>query len=202
NKQFIAPLPIPDATIAERNAVATAAEALQILHTTRRDLLARLATRLNAAPRITRPETWLFPSLKHGNTTISTQFGLINDRLHPVARLTAELQTGELKFLIDGVPVITNVFVDITEAEFLLAQWRYTSATFNPSSSGGAKSLCKALRDLAIIGNLPLVQQVIATIRELSECETSIATQETVIETQISALYRLTDAERRLIGKA
>ena len=41
NKQFIAPLPIPPASSAERASVASRAKALQLAHTTRRDTLTR-----------------------------------------------------------------------------------------------------------------------------------------------------------------
>ncbi len=46
NKQFIAPLPIPDASDEQREEIARRARTLQEAHTARRDLLARIARRM------------------------------------------------------------------------------------------------------------------------------------------------------------
>ncbi len=48
NKQFIAPLPIPDATPEERAEVGRRARELQDLHTRRRDTIQKLDARLNS----------------------------------------------------------------------------------------------------------------------------------------------------------
>ena len=48
NKQFIAPIPIPDATDARRRQVGEMAESLQKLHTERRDAVAKLQRRIDS----------------------------------------------------------------------------------------------------------------------------------------------------------
>jgi hypothetical protein len=67
NKQFIAPLPIPDASPEQRMEVGTRARELQELHTLRRDTIAKLDQRLHSAqtaPVSPAPkEVWLWPAI-------------------------------------------------------------------------------------------------------------------------------------------
>ena len=68
NKQFIAPLPIPDAPEADRADVAARAERLQGLHSERRDLLAEIGRRMSVVPLRAALTTWLSsrsPALAH-----------------------------------------------------------------------------------------------------------------------------------------
>ena len=202
NKQFIAPLPIPDAGAEERTAIAASARRLQTLHSERRDLLQRLERRLDAANRKTRPDSWLFPGLARGDKAdLERRLAAIGARLHAKAVLSAQLSHGELRFLADGVPVIERVFVDPNEANFLLAQWRHIAATFNPEAANAARNLSKALRNLApaTTDNAAHAQQVIEATAALDRCGADIATAETAMEDRIAGLYCLTDADRRLV---
>lgn len=64
NKQFIAPLPIPDAPEEDRARVAERARALQTGWTRRRDLLAACEARLGVLARARKDERWLWPDLR------------------------------------------------------------------------------------------------------------------------------------------
>ena len=134
NKQFIAPLPIPNASPEQAADVARRARNLQESHTARRDTLVSLAKRMETIPRRVKPETWLFPNLKskreveaEAPSTLDTedrrawaakQFGdalealheAIGQRLNPGAALDAAFADGELSFSIDGVTVSDRIF--------------------------------------------------------------------------------------------
>ncbi|MGI8840408.1 MAG: hypothetical protein ACR2F8_06470 [Caulobacteraceae bacterium] len=63
NKQFIAPLPVPDAPAEDRAAVAAMARELQALWTKRRALLIAAAERLSVLARAGHRQQWLWPGL-------------------------------------------------------------------------------------------------------------------------------------------
>lgn len=223
NKQFIAPLPIPKATKAQRASVADKAERLQKLHTARRDALGRIAKRLANAPSRARPETWLFPTLSPAADReddapsamdnaerrkwakdryaddVTARLEAMGDRLTPGVGLDATHEDEELRFLIDGVPVIEGIYVDDSEGPFIAAQWKVLAQTFSVTEKTTGKKLANALRKLARTDNTALMGQVVGIQDELETLETDIANEEAAINTEIYALYRLTDAERELI---
>lgn len=225
NKQFIAPLPIPPATEVERADVAARARALQSVHTQRRDLLGRIARRLSTLRVCSRPETWLFPSLKAKNdlaaeapsrldpdkkrewaekryeTDLAAILDAISPRLLPGAVLSAAFADGELSFSVDGVPVVERVFAGVAEGEFIAAQWKVLAATFSITDATDGRKLSVALRKLAAPDNPAVVQQVIALEAELSGLEVDIAAKEAEMNGLINRLYGLTEAERRLVVK-
>ena len=63
NKQFIAPLPIPEGEAEAKEAVANHARHLQELHTRRRDILRSIDRRRSVLRNAIKPESWLFPDL-------------------------------------------------------------------------------------------------------------------------------------------
>jgi hypothetical protein len=225
NKQFIAPLPIPPATVEERKTVAAKARALQAAHTARRNTLAKIARRLAIGRTRSKPLTWLFPSLKPERDLISDAparlgadkkiqwaekryaldlaalYDAITARLFPGCSLAAAFRDGELSFSIDGVPVIDRIFVDADDGEFIVAQWKVLAATFVITEKTDGKKLADALRKLAIRDNPALVQQIIALEGELSALELDIARQEDEMDAIINGLYELSNAEMVLIGK-
>lgn len=225
NKQFIAPLPIPPATEAERADVAARARALQSVHTERRDLLGRIARRLSTLRGRAKPETWLFPSLrsktdliaeaplrldpdqkrewaeKRYETDLAAILDAISPRLLPGAVLSAAFADGELSFSVDGVPVVERVFADVAEGEFIVAQWKVLAATFSITDATDGRKFSVALRKLAAPDNPAVVQQVIALEAELSGLEVDIAAKEAEMNGLIDRLYGLTEAERRLVAK-
>jgi hypothetical protein len=219
NKQFIAPLPIPPASHAERTAVATKARALQAAHTARRDVLAKIARRLSNARTRNKPETWLFAGLKtrrdliseaparldsekkqewaeeRYNLDLAARYDAISNRLLLGAALSPAFKDGELSMAIDGIPIIDHIFVDATEGEFILAQWKLLAATLVISEKTDGKKLANALRKVVVADNPGLVAQIIALEAELSELEANIARLETTMDALINRLYRFTEEE-------
>ena len=192
NKQFIAPLPIPPADDFQNSAVAQRAEALQIAHTKRGAVLEEIAKRLTTVKRRNRPETWLFPMLKSKkdlvheapsklddegrkqwvekefDQALAAHYDAITARLQSGADLQAEFAKGELSFLIDGIPVVSRIFVDEQDGNFIAAQWKVLASTFSITEKTDGKKLCSALRKLASTDNLAIVAQIIKLESELS----------------------------------
>ena len=174
NKQFIAPLPVPDATEDERRVVAVRAERLQALHTCRRDTLEEIARRRSVFHVRLKPESWLFPDvpslreLRHEapqrldaearglwasqrrDEALEAKYETIGANLRAGVGMSAELQNGELRFYVDGVPVVERIFVDDEEGPFIAAQWKLLAATFSVTPSTDGKKLSSALRRLGV----------------------------------------------------
>jgi hypothetical protein len=225
NKQFIAPLPIPPASAEDRSVVAAKARGLQLAHTARRDILARIERRLSATRQRNKPETWLFPDLKTKEELISAAparldaeegrkwadqrysvdlaalHQAITARLYPGASLSASFADGELSFAIGGLPVVNRVFVSSDEGEFIAAQWKVLAATFAITEKTDGKKLANALRKLAVADNPAVVQQIIALEHELSALEADIARQEGEMNALVYRLYGLSQADIALIER-
>jgi len=225
NKQFIAPLPIPNTTDEEREQVAGWAETLQGLHTKRRDLLLIIERRLEAVHFRSKPWTWLFPTLplqrdlqldapsrleveakrdwakREYEQQLEARYAAIGGLLHLTAKLDATFTDGELRFLIDGVPVIERVFVSEEEGSFILAQWKLLASTFPITPSTDGKKLAGALRKIATSDNPALIRQVIEAQQSLSAIDAEIEQAEQTINALIYRLYRLTDDEIRLVER-
>ena len=226
NKQFIAPLPIPPADDADRKSLVSKAKALQVVHTARRDVIAKIERRISNSRTRSRPETWLFPSLKNKrdllvdapvrldadnkrewaeqryNLDLASYYEAISPRLLPGASLSATFCEGELSVAVDGVPIIERIFVDVAEGEFIVAQWKVLASIFSITEKTDGKKLANALRKLVVADNPALVQQIVAMETELSVLEAKIALQEAEINNLVNRLYGLTESEAKLIARS
>ncbi len=225
NKQFIAPLPIPPASAEDCSAVAARARDLQALHTRRRDTLTGIERRLSATRLRNRAETWLFPGLKAAHELLAAaparleadqkqkwaaqryerdlavRYDAITAPLRPGSSFSAAFVDGELSFSIDGVPVISRIFVSAAEGEFIAAQWKVRAATITVTERTDGRTLANLLRRLAVADNPAVVQQIIALEGELSGLDADIARQEAEMNELVYRLYALTEADVRLIEK-
>ena len=224
NKQFIAPLPIPEGEVEIMREVAERAERAQALHTQRHNILESIERRRSVLRLRNRPESWLFPELEslvhlgaeapnalnaeqrmswaqqRYDEELIGRWERLGARLSPGVELSAEQVGGELRFLIDGVVAVDHVFVDDEEGTFIAAQWKVLAATMSVTASSNGKRLSKSLRRLAVATDNPAaVRQIIEFERNLSEVETQIADAETEINQLLYNLYDLdTDAIRRI----
>ncbi len=224
NKQFIAPLPIPNADHSQRADVAKRARELQRLHTLRRDLLTRIARRISTVAQRPRPLTWLFaglmpPQAREASAPagldtaerrawartayeaeLATRCTALAAAFRPGVTLDAALVDGELRFLVEGIAVVDRVFVTPAEGAFLLAQWKVLASTLVITERIDGKKLANALRSLALPDNPVVVEQVVAAVRELDTCEAAIRKTEAEMNELVFALYGLTPAERALVA--
>ncbi|MGH6835834.1 MAG: hypothetical protein ACREC9_09875 [Methylocella sp.] len=166
NRQFIAPLPIPNASPEQASEIARRARNLQSAHTLRRDKLAALAKRMETIRRCSKPEPWLFPDLtskrdfeaeapstldadgrrawaaKQYGDALEALHEAIGQRLNSGAVLDAAFADGELSFSIEGVTVIDRIFESEAEGTFILAQWKVLATTFSITERTAGKKLC------------------------------------------------------------
>jgi hypothetical protein len=225
NRQFIAPLPVPDAPEPDRAAITTRAERLQALHTRRRDLLADIARRMQNVRARPRPEDWLFPDLpsiaqleaeaparldaqerrslaRHRrDEAVTARLEALGAELRPGVTLDARFERGELRFYIDGAPAIERVFMDAEEGAFVLAQWKVLATNFSVTEATTGKKLANALRKVALTAPEAVRRQIIELQAELGLIETEIAETEAAMNAHVFRLYNLAAEEIAFIER-
>ena len=224
NKQFIAPLPIPIGETESMETVANCARHLQELHTRRRDILSSIDRRRSVLRSAIKPEAWLFPDLpsqaeleaqapntldvdqrnewvrQRLNEELVGRRERLGKRLAPGVEMSAELNNGELRFLVDGMVVAERIFVDNEEGPFIAAQWKVLAASMPVTASTGGKQLSVSLRRLPVAGDNPAaVMQIIDFEHDLSAVEDRIAREEAEIDQLLFGLYDLNPDEIRHI---
>jgi len=223
NKQFIAPLPIPDANAEDRGDIAARARRLQELNTRRRDLLAEIARRMGVVEIRARPDEWLFPDLPtiaHLEDTAPGQLDRAERRawarekraealllrhehlggaLRPGVSMDATFANGELVFLVDGTPLIDRIFLRDDEGAFVLAQWKLVASRFTVTESTSGKKFADTLRKVALTTAPGVREQIIERQVELSAVEADIAAAEAEMNARVYGLYGLTPDEIRLV---
>ncbi len=222
NRQFIAPLPIPRADEATRNALGAAARELQRLHSSRRDTLRDLRHRLETSPSQNRRLDFIFPALRtarqrrgeaprgvHAGTwataaydaELDERYGSISSALHPEVALEVVFERGELRVLADGATIIDGIFVDAVEGPFIAAQWNARLDSFAPPTTNPGRALVNLLRRLIVTDNQALRDQVIALELEQRTMKATIEDREAALNERLYALYGLSDAECRMIER-
>jgi hypothetical protein len=117
----------------------------------------------------------------------------------PAASLAATFTDGELRLLIDGMPVVRGIYVDDTDGAWLLAQWQRVAETFRGSD---AAKLARALRQLVPGAAAALQTQVIARAHELQNLSGQIDSAEAALNALVLDIYALTPLERQLVETA
>ena len=223
NKQFIAPLPVPDTDADASSKIGEIASALFELRSHRRDVLTSIRRRTETLVFRARPPTWLFPSLrtkaelandvpKHLDTaeqegwvdqkfdeSLAAKHDELSTRLLPSATLEARFASGELSFLIDGVPVVDHIFLDESEGAFVLAQWRVLAQTFAITEKTNGAKLAKALSRIGTSENQALVDQIVKLEHDLAKCDIEVSALEQRLEEACFIAYELTHEERALV---
>jgi hypothetical protein len=225
NKQFIAPLPIPPATPAQRAEVGDRARALQDLHTRRRDALAELDRRL-AHPQMRaddRPLAWLWADIgdvarwsarapqglkgRALTTWARTQIAerttvhldALAARLRPGIPLTVVVDGGDVRLLAAGLPLL-EVFVPESEAPGLAAQWRQVVRTTPVARGLSPRRLVEALCALRTTDNVALLAAVLRLDGDLEALDARIASEEAALDDLVFRLYDLTPEERAFVS--
>lgn len=225
NKQFLAPLAIPDAPPAERDEIGRRARGLQELHTNRRDKVAFLQEAIlsdSTLPDSRTAGAFLWADVRtvadwkkedtegrkgkqltdwakaKREETLNAHFDEINPRFVPGARLDAKHTQGVLRFLVDGAGVV-QAYPEEDEADFIAAQWRQVARTTNVTEKFDAKRLVKALLTLRKTTNKGLLKHVLKLDAEIQALDAAIEKQEREMNQLVYSLYKLTDAEIELV---
>lgn len=227
NKQFIAPLPVPRCTDAEKADVAARAERLQALHSARRDAVAAIAHRLESAQALddARPASWLWADVRSVDawkaanplglegraltvwarekfdTLVTERQEALAEALAPARTLSVDAVHGELRLLADGTPVFDGVFVPEPEAPFLAAQWRQALRLLPAAEAPDARRLVRALLALRRTDNAALRDQVVALDADIARLDADIAIAEYEMNDLVYRLYALTPEEREMVER-
>ena len=223
NKQFIKYLPIPEAEEEDRFALAKDAERLQELNDLRRRALRDISLRMATVRARPRPDEWLFPDLpdlqglkieapkrlsgrdrgkwakERLARELEARHAALDELLRPGIPLAAEIERGELRFLIDGIPVITGIFPPPAEASFILAQWKVLASRTEVTAQMNGKKLSDNLKKVCVNAEEHIMADVIRLQGEVTAAETEIMELEQRINETIYRLHKLTRDEIALI---
>lgn len=226
NKQFIAPIPVPRSSADDEAALERDAERLQELHNEERQALDDIARRLASIRIRPRSDEWLFPDLpdledlkdqapkrmigterrrwakERLARELEARHDTLGERLKPGVALAAELDRGELRFLIDGIPAISGIFPPPGQAAFILAQWNVLASQTEVSARLKGKRLATELRKVSMEADAHIMADVIRLQEEVAAAQKEIATLERRINETIYKLHDLTTEEIELIESA
>ncbi|HEV2647591.1 MAG TPA: hypothetical protein VGU46_14645 [Acidobacteriaceae bacterium] len=223
NKQFIAPLPIPHAPIADKRWVGTQALELTALHGRFRQLIWDIEHRLEVCDNEKRSEDWLLPAVgsiedwkrrapemgarlrtqwakEKRSRQLSEELASLQMRFSSPIQLRPHLANGELSIESNGVVVIDHVFVSADEGAFLLAQWKLSLWDLASGAAPIASKVIDLLRNVKLSGNTVLKAQVVEMTEQASTVRNRIDTVEQELNDRIAELYHLTPDERALIA--
>ncbi|MEX2305271.1 MAG: hypothetical protein WD595_03670, partial [Waddliaceae bacterium] len=217
NKQFIAPIPIPDATPEQRKEVGDRAQELQELHTRRRDLVDKLDARLNSdqtedlKPK-PKPD-WIWakvgtktsflnhPDLPEGlnktqtkawskarhEAALTEQLDILDILLEPGATLRIDNSEDEITLHINDRNALT--LYDKPDTPFIAAQWHHTLRDKNVTEAYNGKKLLNDLLKLKTTPDHTLKTRILDLDREIRDLDQVIATKEQEMNEIVAELY-------------
>jgi hypothetical protein len=224
NKQFIAPLPIPPATLAERAALSALARQMQERRTAQVDEEAELEERLartarrnwpldhilpdvrsiaaieEAMPRSVRPRDRKGWSDDERKADEEAALARIDAMIRPDSEFTVTLAKGKLSFLIDDREA-AFAFVGDAEGPLVEAQWRAVAISFTPTGKDDAGRLVSRLRRVATEAAAAVAEQIIAIGRRLADRAAVIRDDEKQLHDMTCALFKLTPEEKLLVER-
>ncbi|MES0199002.1 DNA methyltransferase [Mesorhizobium sp. M0011] len=150
NKQFIAPLPIPNVSPEDRAEVATRARELQRNWTRRRELLQSVEERLSILARARHPMRWLWPDLQDLPEMIvqapaalklqadrrawaearldeleASRLEALQAAIDGGGRLEVAFRDGELRLYAGGTIILGRIYLDDEPGRLTEAYWRW-----------------------------------------------------------------------------
>jgi hypothetical protein len=221
NKQFIAPLPVPNVPPEARADIAARARRLQERWTQRRLLLQEATDRLSVLARARHPVRWLWPELPTlPETTEHAPRGLrlaterrkwADERLNEMeaarvealqaaldrgGRRVARFERGELRLYVSGVVVLEKIYLDEAGGRLAESYWRCLLLS-GPSRE--AERFAVDLRRPPSPAITPAAAQFIERMAALAEEVAAIAADERALNETLYDLYRLSPDERNLV---
>jgi len=225
NKQFIAPLPIPKVNNEEKNLVIEKAKRLQDLHTNHRDKILAIDERLDSpqCENDIRDEGWLWADVKsvsilkkeapnelkgreltawarkQRELKLMAHYDMIDAMLRPRVNLSVDSAYGELKILVNGISLISGIYLSEEEVDFVSAQWRQKLRRTNVTEKFDAKRLIKLLLNLRKTQNKVIEKQVVSIDREIQELDIVLENVENDMNKLTYKLYDLTEEEIEIV---
>jgi hypothetical protein len=222
NKQFIAPLPIPDASAQDRADIGRRAQSLQRRWTHRRDLMRAADERLSTLARTKHGAKWLWPDLltlpemiEQAPASLRTRHerrawadSQLDEReAQACERLQATLDRGdfearfadgELKLFAAGAVALSQIYLDAVTGPLVEGYWRWLLLS-QPArdAKGFAADLRKPPAEPAAAGAVQFVERVNALVAEVE----GIEAEEAAMNEALYRLYALTPSERALVER-
>jgi len=220
NKQYVAPIPVPAAPLAQQKPVAQLARTLRTLGDAARDKSRQIDRRLESAGVRTVKDSpeWLWADMlpleqRMSNAPVDLRTAG-RKRKWAAAQLNEEVQTrveswaaplshqpldlrcesGEISVVNgDGVTVVNGIFVD--DPAFVAIHWRRALA----GRLVDARALFNVLSSRVATSNASLREQVVRLDAELTRLELEIQDKQAQLDRLVFELYELTEREVALV---
>lgn len=221
NRQFIAPLPIPNVPSEAQIDIAGDARMMQERWTHRRHLLREAEARLSVLARARHPAQWLWPDLpKLPELTEQAPKGLrlpadrrkwaeqqldemeaarveaLQAALNRGGRREVRFQSGELRLYISGTVVLDKIYLDETSGRLTEAYWRWLLLS-GPARE--AERFAADLRRPPAPTDAPAAAQFVERVAALAQEVAEIEAGERALNETLYRLYRLSPEERNLV---
>ncbi|THD42544.1 MAG: hypothetical protein E7774_15370 [Bradyrhizobium sp.] len=221
NRQFIAPLPIPNAPAHARADIVALARRLQERWTRRGYLLQQAADRLSVLARARHPVHWLWPELPilpemteqapRGLRLATDRRKWAEERLDEMeaARIEAlqaaldrggrrevRFEHGELRLYIAGAAVLEKIYLDLATGSLVESYWRWLLLN-GPARE--AERFAIELRRPPALSDSPAIVQFAERVAALAEEVIAITADERALNDVLYALYGLSPNERNLV---
>jgi hypothetical protein len=221
--QFLAPLPVPSATVNQKAAIAAQVDKISEVHRLYAKCIEEIRHRLSACSVTEMAESWLWPgkvktideivalapsnlkglarkawAKENRNRQISCELDSLRDRIRPEAVLTASLSNGELRVCDGQIVVLDKVFVSETDAPLILASWRQwlrTHPTLEPLL------ISDALRKVSYTDNQAITCQVKELDSEAVDLSRRICALQSELDVLVFGLVKLDAKEKSLIER-
>jgi hypothetical protein len=221
NKQFIAPLPIPNASPEARAHIAALARRLQERWTHRRHLLQEANDRLSVLARTRHSARWLWPDLPDLPEMIkqapkglphnferrkwaearldemeAARVEALQAALDRGARRQVRFEGGELRLYVSGAVVLDKIYLDEAAGRLAEAHWRWLLLS-GPSRE--AERFASDLRRPPAPSDAPAAAQFIERVAALAAEVAAIEADERTLNETLYDLYGLSPDERNLV---
>lgn len=221
NRQFIAPLPVPNAPPEARTDIAAVARRLQQRWTHRRHLLQEADDRLSVLARARHPARWLWPELptlpemaerapkglrlatdrrkwaeKRLDEMEAARIEALQAALDRGGRHQVRFEHGELRLYASGAVVLDKIYLDEAVGPLTEAYWRWLLLR---GPAGEAERFASDLRRPPAPTDAPAAAQFIERIAALAEEVAAIEADERALNEALYELYRLSADERNLV---
>jgi hypothetical protein len=227
NKQFIAPLPVPNAAPASLKLVADRAKQLQELHTLRRDTASRVGRRLGSAQmqpmQTSLGEDWIWAEVgtlaswkgaahvpaglkprdqtnwakAQHTTALQKRLDELDALLKPGAMLRVENDDDELSLFINDKLAIR--LFDKPDTPIIAAQWRHALRDVNVTEAFDGRKLVRLLLDLRVTNDADIRRRMLEMDAEIRSLTAQIAELERSLNQIIYGLYGLTPEEVAMV---
>lgn len=221
NKQFIAPLPIPNVSPKQCADIAARAEGLQERWTRRRDLVREAADRLSVLARTRHPARWLWPGLptlpemteqapralrlgtdrrtwaeERLDEMEAARVEALQAAMDRGGRREARFNSGELRLYVNGAVVLDKIYLDENAGRLAHAYWRWLLLS-GPGRE--AERFAADLRRPPAQSDAPAAAQFMKRVAALAEETAAIEAEERTLNEILYVLYRLSPEERNLV---